>query len=247
MRIALVGDHDPAVTAHRAIPPALALAGAHLGLVVEHEWVPTDRPGLDQGRGLDGYDALWCVPASPYRSMEGALGAIRWARESGRPFLGTCGGCQHALIEYARDVLGLTSADHEETAPDAELPLISRLACSLVEVSNTIALVEGTRVREIYGTPSAGESYHCNFGLNPRFERALDDGALRVAGRDESGEVRAVELATHPFFVATLFQPERSSLRGERHPLITAFVSAAAESATSSVRTAVPRPGAVPG
>lgn len=228
LRIALVGDHDPAVTAHRAIPPALALAAEHLGVAVEPVWTPTDRPGLETGAGLDEYDGVWCVPASPYRSMDGALGAIRWAREQGRPFLGTCGGCQHALIEYARHVLGLTSADHEESSPEAAVPLVSKLACALVEASNTIAFDEGTRFRAIYGVDSAVETYHCSYGLNPRFEQALDDGRLRVAGRDESGEVRAVELATHPFYMLTLFQPERSALHGERHPLITAFVEAAA-------------------
>src|SRR5204862_344720 len=84
---------------------------------------------------LSPFDAIWCVPNSPYASMEGALCAIRFARESGRPFLGTCGGFQHTIIEYARNVLGFHEADHAESNPAAALPLISRLACFLLLVA----------------------------------------------------------------------------------------------------------------
>ncbi|HEY9516209.1 MAG TPA: hypothetical protein VIQ74_11065, partial [Gemmatimonadaceae bacterium] len=94
LHIALVGDYDPAVTAHQAIPRALALAAERLGVDVEQHWLPTDA--VDADDPLAGVDAVWCVPASPYRSADGALRAIRAARESGRPFLGTCAGFQHA-------------------------------------------------------------------------------------------------------------------------------------------------------
>src|SRR2546430_659730 len=100
-RVALIGDHNPSVIAHQAIPEALRLAGN-----VEGVWVHTTsilNPEMD----LRGFNGIWCVPASPYASMDGALKAIQYARESGRPFLGTCGGFQHALIEYARNVRGL--------------------------------------------------------------------------------------------------------------------------------------------
>lgn len=231
VRIALVGDHDPSVTAHRAIPRALDLAaGALGGCAVEAAWLPTASLGAEPRGRLSGFGAVWCVPASPYASMEGALGAIRFAREEGVPFLGTCGGFQHALLEYARHVRGLEAADHAETRPDAELPLVSRLACSLVEQEGAILLREGSRVREICGRERIVEGYHCSFGLNPAYESRLDDGRLRFTGRDEAGEVRVLELDGHPFFVGTLFQPERSALRGEVHPLIRAFVQAARRS-----------------
>ncbi len=80
------------------------------------------------------------MPASPYASADGAFAAIRFARENARPFLGTCGGFQHAVIEYARNVIGITDADHAETNPGADMPLIAPLACSLVEVSQTLTL-----------------------------------------------------------------------------------------------------------
>jgi CTP synthase (UTP-ammonia lyase) len=225
--IALVGDYNPAVTAHQAIPRALEMASQAAGASVSWEWVGTGDIGADPAALLSGHDAIWCVPASPYASMSGALGAIRFARESGRPFLGTCGGSQHALLEYARNVLGLQGADHAESNPDASLPLISALSCALMEKAASIRLVEGSRLRRICGAPEIEETYHCSYGLNPALEHLLAGTDLRISGRDDAGEVRAIELDRHPFFFGTLFQPERSALHGRRHPLIDAFVSAA--------------------
>jgi CTP synthase (UTP-ammonia lyase) len=223
VRLALVGDYNPDVAAHQAIPKALRLSGEHLGVVAEPVWTHTAT--LDVSR-LAAFAGIWCVPASPYASAERALAAIRFARETGCPFLGTCGGFQHALLEYARNVLGHSGADHAETSPDAVMPLISRLSCPLVEQRGQVTLTEGTRLRAIYGAERADEGYHCNYGLNPEY-RSILQGPLQVAARDASGEVRAVELTGHPFFVATLFQPERAALRGAEHPLVTAFVEAA--------------------
>jgi CTP synthase (UTP-ammonia lyase) len=226
LRVGLIGDPDPAVTAHRAIPPALALAGDALGVAVEPVWLPTARLTAEAARGLGAFDGLWRVPASPYQNTEGALGAIRFAREQGLPFLGTCGGFQHALIEYARNVAGMADAAHAEVSPDAARPLISRLSCALVEERGEILLQAGSRAREAYGVERVEEGYHCSFGLNPAHEAALADGRLSFTGRDPAGEVRVMELRDHPFFLATLFQPERSALRGEVHPLIRALVAA---------------------
>ena len=89
---------------------------------------------------LAAFDGVWCVPASPYANTEGALNAIRVAREHRIPFLGTCGGFQHAVIEYARNVLGWTAADHAEVNPQAALALIAPLSCSLVEKTGEIRL-----------------------------------------------------------------------------------------------------------
>jgi CTP synthase (UTP-ammonia lyase) len=101
IHIALIGDYDPSISAHRAIPLALQRAGDECGQKVESTWVGTDTI-TDAAAQLSDAHAIWCVPASPYRSTEGALAAIRLARETGRPFLGTCGGFQHALLEYAK-------------------------------------------------------------------------------------------------------------------------------------------------
>ncbi|HEX7241619.1 MAG TPA: CTP synthase, partial [Longimicrobiaceae bacterium] len=225
--VGLIGDHDPAVTAHRAIPRALELAAASLGCGVEPAWLPTESLEGD-GAALDGFGGLWCVPASPYRSMEGALRGIRHARERGVPFLGTCGGFQHALIEYARNALGMADAGHAETHPGAGALVVAPLACSLVERTGRVRFAPGSRVREAYGADGAEEGYHCSFGLNPAYRAALEAGGLRFTGEDEAGDARAAELDGHPFFVGTLFQPERAALRGEVPPLVRAFVRAAA-------------------
>lgn len=228
VRIALVGDHDPRVTAHRAIPGALELAGLSLGLPLVWEWIGTDRMSDGSTAPIAGADGIWVVPNSPYRSEAGAIAAIRHARETGRAFFGTCAGFQHAVLEFARHVAGLGRAAHAELEPDAETPVIAALQCGLVEQSGDVLIEPDSRLGRAYGISRATETYHCNYGLNPRYEHLLSAGPLRVSARDQAGEVRAVELDGPAFFVATLFQPERSALSGRAHPLINAFVEAAA-------------------
>jgi RimJ/RimL family protein N-acetyltransferase len=224
IRIGLVGDFDAGIAAHRAIPLALERAGAAHGVGVEPVWLPTE--GLKATFDGTGFAGLWCVPGSPYRSMEGALRAIRCARERHLPFLGTCGGFQHAVIEYARHVLGWNDAEHAETAPGAARAVIAPLECALVEVTGTVHFSAGSRIARAYGTGSALEGYHCRYGLNPAFAERLLAGPLRATAHDAAGEVRAVELDDHPFYVATLFQPERAALAGRVPPLVSAFVAA---------------------
>jgi len=231
IRVALVGDYDPSVIAHQAIPLALERAAVPAGVEVVARWVPTQAVLSDAD--IAGYDAVWCVPASPYRSMDGALRAIGFARREGRPFLGTCGGFQHAVLEYARTVLGWVDAEHAETAPDAERLVVAPLECSLVEAHGVVRFRPGTRLAAAYesatGRREAVEGYHCRYGLNPEVRASLISGPLGIAAEDEEGEVRAVELDGHPFFVATLFQPERAALRGVTPPLVIAFLAAAAK------------------
>ena len=228
VRIALVGDHDPQVTAHRAIPGALELAGLSLGLPLAWEWIGTDLLSDGSTAPIAGADGIWVVPNSPYRSEAGAIAAIRHARETGRAFFGTCAGFQHAVLEFARHVAGLDRAAHAEVEPDAETPVVAALACGLVEQSGEVLIEPGSRLGRAYGSSRVSETYHCNYGLNPRYEHLLAAGPLRVSARDPAGEVRAVELDGPAFFVATLFQPERAALSGRAHPLINAFVGAAA-------------------
>jgi len=227
VRVALVGDYHPKVTAHQAIPRALELAGVTLGVGVEAEWLPTESLADAAPARFDAFNGIWGVPASPYRSEAGALNAIRVARQGQRPFLGTCAGFQHALLEYARNVAGVKGAAHAENDPGGSEPVIALLACGLVEATGDVLIEPGTRLARAYGATAARETYHCRYGLNPRFASLLDSGKLRVTARDADGEVRAVELEDHPFFVATLFQPERAALTGRAHPLVNAFVAAA--------------------
>lgn len=224
--IGLIGDYAETVPAHQAIPSALQFAAKELDTSVEFEWVPTEQ--ITSRARVFRFNGLWCVPASPYRSMEGALFAIRHARESAIPFLGTCGGFQHAILEYARNVLGWADAEHAETAPGALRAVISPLECGLVETTGLVRLCPGSRIASTYGALETKEGYRCRYGINPQFRAELVTGPLRATAHDEAGDVRAVELNDHPFFVATLFQPERAALKGAKAPLVVAFVSACA-------------------
>ena len=231
VRIVLVGDRTDAVVAHRAIPVALARAAHDAQRALDAQWLHTASLGPEMAARLADADGVWCVPGSPYANMEAALAAIGFARRSGVPFLGTCAGFQHAIIEYARSILGLTDADHAESNPLAHRPLITALSCSLVEVEGRVHLAGASRLRAIYGCDVATEAYHCNYGLDPRHTERFAHATMRITAHDDDGAARGVELIDHPFFVATLFQPERAALGGRSHPVVGAFVDAAAAAA----------------
>ena len=224
-RVALLGDYNASVIAHQAIPEALRLAGEDLGVEVDPIWLHTSLL-RDPEKQLQDFEGVWCVPASPYANTEGVVDAIRHAREKLVPFLGTCGGFQHAILEYARNVLAIKTASHAELEPQAETLVITPLSCSLVEQSESIDLVEGSLLRKAYDTPTITEAYHCSYGINPAFEKKIFSGRLKTTARGASGAVRAFELAEHPFYVGTLFQSERRALQGEAPPLVIAFVDA---------------------
>lgn len=235
LRIGLIGDFSPGVRAHVAIPTALAGAAEALGCDVVPVWLHTSSllPGIEEA--LCRYDALWCVPGSPYANMDGALLAIRFARENRCPLLGTCGGFQHAIIEYARNVLGQAKADHAESNPGADVPIIAALSCSLAGVRGQIQLKPGSRIAQLYGSLEIVEDYHCNYGVNPQFQDFLLNSELRLTGGDELGSPRVIELPQHPFFIATLFQPELAVFSGRISPIITGLLQAALQRHVESV------------
>jgi CTP synthase (UTP-ammonia lyase) len=215
IRIALVGDFSERLQAHQAIPDALRRASEN----AEGVWVPTDS--IVNG-SLSDFDGIWCAPGMPYRSADGALRAVRRARESRTPFLGTSAGFQYALIEYARNVLGMADADHQKTNPKASTPLVSPLGCALVGVKARVRLSPGSALRRAYGQPERIVEYHCSYGLNGRYRRLMESGSLHVSAVDDQDEIRAIELDGHPFFAATLFQPELEN----PSPFVNAFVAA---------------------
>ena len=229
--VGIIGDYDPDSPTHGATEGSLRHAGAHLGMSVASEWLPTDALRGRAGEVVRRFGAVFCAPGSPYKSLDGALEAIRFARESGLPFVGTCGGFQHAVIEYARNVLGLSDAGHAEYDPDAPNPFVSALSCSPYGQTMRVEMEPGSKVHAVYGLPEAEEEYRCNYGLDPHARRLVEGGGLRVSGTDAEGEARVVELPGHPFYVATLFVPQTRSSPGNPHPLISAFVKAGAEAA----------------
>jgi CTP synthase (UTP-ammonia lyase) len=224
-RLAIIADYDAQKTAHVAIPRALERARQVIGANVDWEWIDTDHV-LDPAETLAGFSGVWVAPGSPYRNMDGALAAIRHAREQNIPFLGTCGGFQHALIEFARHVARITGADHAETNSLATDPVVTALGCSLVDQTGGITFTAGSRMHAIFGGRPTHEGYHCNYGVNLAYRARLEAAGLRFTGFDAANDIRAFELSGHRFFLGTLFQPERSALHGAGHPLVEAFVAA---------------------
>lgn len=222
----MIGDYSDAVTAHRAIPLALRQEAEARSTEITCCWLGT--AGLSDPGVLSVYDGGWVVPASPYASFDNVIAAIRHLRENDIPFLGTCGGYQHALVEYARNVLGHARAGIAEIDPDCEMPLVSSLVCALIDETAPVLPEPGGLIARLCGNAGLQETYRCSFGLNPDHAGIFDDSDLRVAARDSDGALRAMALQGHPFFVGTAFQPERAALAGRRHPIISGFVAAAA-------------------
>ncbi|WP_433302554.1 CTP synthase C-terminal region-related (seleno)protein [Actinoplanes sp. CA-030573] len=227
--IALVGDRSPAVRAHSRIPVILDALREEERIDLDAYWIPTEE--ATDPVALIGFAGVWLLPGSPYRSEAGAVTAARVARTAGIPFLGTCGGFQHAMLEFARDVCGLTSATHAENGDTGDDPLIAELSCSLVGHEGAINLAPGSRIERLLGTGRTIERYHCSYGIAAGYIDLLAAHGMRFTGHDDAGEVRVAELGDHPFFLATLFQPELHT--DGVHPVIRGFAQAVAARATA--------------
>jgi CTP synthase (UTP-ammonia lyase) len=227
-RLALVGDRSPAVVSHTRIPLLLDALARRDRILLDAYWIGTEDVAATD---LTGFDAIWIIPGSPYRSEAGAVAAARTARERGIPFLGTCGGFQHAVLEFARDVCGLSHVAHAENEPDAADALITPLSCSLVGHEGAITITPGSLAERIFGVERTMERYHCSYGTNPAYLDTLTAHGLRFTGHDDDGDVRVMELPGHPFFFATLFQPELAGDGTRPHAVIHAFAAAAVKHA----------------
>src|SRR5262249_47057115 len=167
IRIGIIGDYREENASHRATDAALQHAADALGVRVQSAWLPTsDLPGVPAKRSLFRFDGLLCAPGSPFASMDGALAAIRYARENNRVFLGTCGGFQHLVIEFARNVLNFADAEHEETSPDARTLFIKHLECSLVGKTQIVKIIPHTRLSNLMRCGESVEQFWCSFGVN---------------------------------------------------------------------------------
>lgn len=223
--IALLGEYTPTFPPHLATNAAIEHAKTALGLEINADWISTED--IDQTL-FERYAGIWVAPGSPYKNMDKTLAAIRYARENGVPCFGTCGGFQHMILEYARNVLGFKDAQHAEYDPYASDLFISKLACSLAGRQLPLTFEPGSRVADIYGALTATEQYYCNFGINPDYIEVLKQGPLRIAGADAEGEIRVIEWPDHPFFIGTLFVPQARSVPEQPHPLVEAFLRAMA-------------------
>ena len=121
---------------------------------------------------------------------------------------------------------------HAETAPDAVGLSLRHYACALVQATGTVRFFPALHIATAYGTGEASEGYRCRYGLNTSISSSVHLAPFSTTTTDApAGEVRAVELDEHPFFVAALFQPERAALKGQLPPLVATFVHACASNA----------------
>lgn len=212
-RIALLGD-EGGHRSHRELNALRPRLGA------ETEWVPTDS-----GADLAAYDGLWVVPGSPYADDEAVIAAIRHARETGQPFLGTCGGLQYAVVESARHLLG-RPATHAETDGERADNAVVPLACSLQGEEREVTPVTGTWFSDLMDGPFPGMHF-CGFAPAPAVVEALVAQGVEVGATAPDAGAELLRWPDHPFFVASLFQPHVGALAGAPvHPLVRAFLGA---------------------
>ena len=239
VRIGILGDFDPKAPNLPAVGKSLDHAAQQLGCTVESEWLPTPSlTSADSEKRLEAFDGIWAAPGSPYKSFDGMLKGIEIARRRDWPFIGTCGGFQYTLIECARNVLGIADADTAENNSGSQHIIIYPVACTVPNHGKKpklsgpipeIRLRPGSYLHTFYSQESVTEEFFCNFEVNPEYEWAAMEAGFPVVARGPNGEIRAIESPTHRFFIATLFQPQLSSKPGHPHPLVLAFLQAAAD------------------
>jgi CTP synthase (UTP-ammonia lyase) len=235
-RIAIVGDFDRRKHSHWATEAALFHAGARAGIAVEPHWIGTPSIASTAGASqLARFDGIWGAPGSPYTSMAGILSAIEYARVHDLPYLGTCAGFQYALIEFSRNVLGVSDADSAENNPSSENVVIKLVYCATPDALPAIPRlagpgvarpVAGTLLETLCGPGDLAEEYFCSLEANPDFMERWQKAGLCVAARGGDDEMRAFELRDRRFFMAALFQPQLSSCYERPHPLIVGFLRA---------------------
>ncbi|HYM76564.1 MAG TPA: hypothetical protein VE377_11355 [Candidatus Dormibacteraeota bacterium] len=242
VRIGILGDFNADFRSHHATNDALQHAARKLKMEVTGEWLPT--PSLtdpDIEKKLETFDGIWASPGSPYKSFDGMLKGIEFARRRDWPFLGTCGGFQYAFIEFARNVLNIKDADSAENNSGSKNIIIYPVACAVPDRKGNapklsgavpeIRLRPGSYLQSFYARDkeSVTEEFFCDFEINPDFEWATMEAGFPVVARGPQGEIRAIESPTHHFYLATLFQPQLSSTEKNPHPIVLAFVQAAAD------------------
>jgi CTP synthase len=236
--IALVGKYVKLHDAYLSVHEALKHAGVHHGVRVHVRWVDAENMSYDEAVAtLETVDGVLVPGGFGSRGWEGKILACRVARERGIPYLGICLGMHVAVSEYARHVVGLDGANSTEMDPETPYPVIDllpeqkevedlggtmRLGAQAVEVA------DGTRAREAYGDSVIHERHRHRYEVNNVYRPRLVDAGLVVSGTFQEGRlVEIIELADHPWFVASQFHPEFKSRPTRPTPLFRDFVGAA--------------------
>lgn len=224
IRIGIIGDFEAERQSHKATNEALNHCAQYLGIDIEAQWLSTESLEKNLDESLSKFDGFWSAPGV-YKNIQGALDAIKYAREKDYPFIGTCGGFQFTVIEYVRNRLGLNDVQHAEYSSDATNLVITPLSCSLIGETCKVLLANNSRIYKFYGQTEVEECFSCNFGINPAYKELIDKSGFRVVGTDENGEVRILDLPQNSFFIATLFQPQLNSTPSKPHKLILAYLT----------------------
>ncbi|TVP55401.1 MAG: CTP synthase [Gemmatimonadales bacterium] len=239
VRIAVVGKYTELVDSYKSVQEALIHGGIANDVGVEIDWLSSE--GFESegcGERLAEYDGLLIPGGFGQRGVEGMLSAIRWARETGRPFFGICLGLQCAVIEAARNLVGLDDSHSIEFENEVQDPVICLMDSQrqVTDKGGTMRLgaypaklTEGSRVAEIYGTLEISERHRHRYEVNNRYIEQLEAQGMRFSGRSPDEKlVEIIEIPDHPWFIGCQFHPELKSRPTRPHPLFASFIAAAA-------------------
>ena len=237
--IALVGKYVNLPDAYLSVVEALRHGAFANGVALDLHWVPSDELEGMLGAGrLEGFAGIVVPGGFGVRGIEGKIQAVRHAREQRVPFLGLCLGLQCAVIEFARSHLGMPDANSSEFDPLTSHPVIDLLESqhAVEDLGGTMRLglyaaklTPGTHSRRLYGEPLIYERHRHRYEVNNRYRKELIDAGLIVAGVSPDDQlIEIIELADHPYFVASQFHPEFRSRPDVPHPLFVGFLEAAA-------------------
>ena len=237
--VAVVGKYTSLVDSYKSIQEAIVHGGIANDVGVDIDWISSEELDSSGTEILEGYDAVLVPGGFGVRGISGMLEALQYLREDGIPFLGICLGLQCAIIEFARNVCGLTDSHSAEFDRETSDPVISLLDSQLqvTDMGGTMRLgaypcrlTEGSRAREIYGADEVSERHRHRYEVNPAYREQLEEGGMSFSGLSPDGQlVEIVELRDHPFFMATQFHAELRSRPSRPHPLFSAFIAAAVE------------------
>src|ERR671910_476509 len=249
VEIGLVGKYVKLHDAYLSVHEALKHAGIHHGCGVRVRWVDAEGASLEELQAeLEQVDGVLVPGGFGSRGWEGKIMACRVAREQGIPYLGVCLGMHVAVSEFARHVVGLSGANSTEMDPETPFPVIDLLPeqKGIEDLGGTMRLGAqagpprgGAPARGGYRQPGRAEPHRHRYEVNNHFRPRLEEAGLVVSGTYQEGRlVEVVELADHPWFVASQFHPEFNSRPTRPAPLFREFVGAAHE--RSRERTGVP-------
>ncbi|MCB0773792.1 MAG: CTP synthase, partial [Flavobacteriales bacterium] len=238
VRIGLVGKYVELHDAYKSIKEALDHAGAENEAKVDIQWIHSEKlTAKNVAKHLQGLSGILVAPGFGNRGIEGKLEAVRYARENKVPFLGICLGMQCAVIEFARNVLGLAEANSTEMNPDTPWPVISMMEeqKAKVDMGGTMRLgaypcklSEGSLTALAYGKTSIKERHRHRYEFNNDFlEQYRKAGMSAVGVNPQTKLVEVVEIKDHPWFVGVQYHPEYKSTVIRPHPLFTRFVQVA--------------------